>query len=99
VLHVAVNSNYASITDTGTAITRMTDIYGTGRTSFHFPNADLHHGVLGRNMNGGIAWVGTLCSPTHGFGLSTGMQGNFSQMSSAVVWDFNVVSLLFVYRP
>ena len=93
VLHVAVNSNYASFTDTKTALDRMTAIYGAGRTSFHFPKADLHHAVLGRAMGGGRAYLGALCSPTRGFGLSTEMQGNYSQMSSAVVWDFSVVSM------
>ena len=94
VLHVAVNSNYASFTDTGMALERMTTIYGgADRTSFHFPKADLHHAVLGKAMNGGIAYLGTLCNPSLGFGLSTGMQGNYSQMSSAVVWDFSVVSM------
>ena len=98
-LHVAVNSNYASFTDTGSALTKMTATYGSGRTSFHFPNADLHHALLGKSLGGGIAWLGTLCSATHGFGLSADLQGNYSQMNSAVVWDFNVVSLIAEFRP
>ena len=93
VLHVAVNSNYASFTDTGLALDRMTALYGNGRTSWHFPKADLHHGLLGRSMGGGMAWVGALCSPNFGYGVSTGLQGKFTQMSSAVVYDFMVVSL------
>ena len=96
-LHVAVNSNYASFTDTASALNRMISIYG--RTSWHFQKTDLHHGLLGRNMGGGRAVLGALCNPNNGFGLSTALQGNFSQMSSAVVWDFMVVSLLFAHRP
>ncbi|KAL7444950.1 hypothetical protein ACHAXH_008268 [Discostella pseudostelligera] len=90
VLHVTVNSIYASFTDTAGALNRMTTIYGNGRTSWHFPNADLHHGLLGRNLGGGRASVGALCSPNFGFGLSAALQGKFTQMSSAVVWDFSV---------
>ena len=90
ILHVAVNSNYDSFTDTLTALNRVKAIYG--RSSWHFPNADLHHALLGRNMGGGIAWMGVLCNPSFGFGLSLDMQGNYSQMGNAVVFDFVVVS-------
>jgi hypothetical protein len=92
VLHVTVNSNYASFTDTAGALNRMSTIYGNGRTLWHFPNADLHHGLLGKKLGGGTAFVGALCSPNLGFGLSAGLHGKFTQMSSAVVWDFSVVS-------
>ena len=97
-LHVAVNSNYASFTDTEPAIDRMAAIYGDGRASWHFPKTDLHHGLLGRHMGGGIAFPGVLCNQNLGFGLSTGLTGNYSQMSSAVVWDFSVVSMCSVFR-
>lgn len=92
VLHIAVNSNYASFTGTSPALDRMLAIYS--KPSWHFPKTDLHHALLGRNMGGGLAYVGVLCNSSHGFGLSTGLQGNYSQMGNAVVWDFMVVSIL-----
>jgi hypothetical protein len=52
-------------------------------------------------MGGGIAYMGVLCNPSFGFGLSADMQGNYSQMGNAVVWDFVVVSyqLKFYAQP
>lgn len=92
-LHVDVNSNYASFTESSKALDEMYDIYGKGKTSWHFPKTDLHHAVLGKEMDGGIAWIGTLCSPTDGFGLTANVQGNYSEMTSAVNWDFSTVSI------
>jgi hypothetical protein len=82
----------------------MTSIYS--RTSWHYTSQegiqpDLHHALLKKNLGGGIAWLvyvngvtdGVICSPELGFGVSSGISGNYQSMSQAVVWDIYVVSV------
>lgn len=35
------------------------------------------HGLSGRGLGGGVAWVGVLCSPDWGYAVSTGIAGSF----------------------
>ncbi|KAL7533144.1 hypothetical protein ACHAXR_005066, partial [Thalassiosira sp. AJA248-18] len=94
-LHIDVNSNYSNPQVVGTAaeaLFRMRDIYGSyGDTSqWHFPGADLQHALLGRNLGGGVAWKGFICSPDLGYGVSSGIEGTFQSMDSWVIWDMMV---------
>jgi hypothetical protein len=58
--------------------------YGGG--SWHSANVDLHHGLFA-GIGGGIAWVGVVCRSDYGFGLTSGLSGNFVSMTSATIWD------------
>ena len=53
---------------------------------------DLHHALLGKGLGGGVAYVGVICRPDYGFGLSASLGGGYVSMSNAVVWDMMVVS-------
>ncbi len=53
---------------------------------------DLHHGLLGRDLGGGLAGIGVMCSSALGFAVSTGLRGDFVSMGNAAVWDMMVVS-------
>ena len=66
-------------------------------TPFHYEGADLHHALLGKGLGGGIAYVGVLCRPDYGYGLSASLAGSYTSMDAATVWDMKVftVRLLF----
>jgi hypothetical protein len=51
--------------------------YGGG--TWHAPNVDLHHALLA-GLGGGIAYVGVVCRSDYGFGLTSGLNGNFVSM-------------------
>ena len=57
-----------------------------GGDSWHSPNVDLHHALLG-GIGGGIAYIGVVCRSDWGFGLTGGMQGDFISMNQPVIWD------------
>ena len=89
VVHIDVNNDYASAGSTSNALTQMRNTY-SGSTNWADSNADLHHGLFGASMGGGIAYLGVLCNKSFGFGLSASLQGQYTQMTNNVVWDFMV---------
>jgi hypothetical protein len=54
--------------------------------TWHAPNVDIHHALLGR-IGGGIAYIGVVCRSDWGFGLTGGLSGSFTSMGQPVVWD------------
>jgi len=50
------------------------------------------HLMSGKNVGGGIAYLGTLCSTSAGYGVSMGLDGNYSASNPFVVWDIDVVT-------
>lgn len=70
----------------------MKDNYG--QNSWHTEGVDVHHALLGRGLgqNGGMAGlasIGALCNSNYGFGLTSGISGNFVNLDSQMVWDLN----------
>jgi hypothetical protein len=55
-------------------------------------NVDLHHAILGKNLGGGIAYVGVVCNKNFGFGVSASITGSYTSMSAGVTWDSMVVT-------
>ena len=99
VLHIEVTDRYNSFGwgQTSNALNAMMQHFSGHTTSFpdsiapapwtwHHPNTDLHHALLGNVMGGGIAYVGVLCNAGYGFGLSANMVGSYQTMNEAVVW-------------
>jgi hypothetical protein len=94
ILHINLNRNYDSAINSGTALDTMRARYG--RTSWHYTSPsgikpDLHHALLGKNLGGGMAYVGVICNPDGGFGVSSGISGAFVSMGNAAIWDMTVV--------
>jgi len=100
ILHIVLNANYAASTSTSAALTQMRTIYSrTATQGWHYTSQagikpDLHHAVLGKNLGGGIAYVGVICRQDYGFGLSASLTGGYASMGNAVVWDMMVVSIV-----
>lgn len=45
------------------------------------------HLLSAKNGGGGVAYMNTLDSPVYSYGVSTGIEGNFSAASPQLVWD------------
>ncbi len=45
------------------------------------------HLLSAKNGGGGVAYMNTLDSPAYSYGVSTGVEGNFSAASPQLVWD------------
>lgn len=78
-----------SFTSTSTGLTAFRNYWlsnkqGVSRTTAHF--------LSGKNLGGGIAYLGVLCNNNYGFGLSASMQGNFSINNPQPLWDIIVVT-------
>jgi len=100
ILHIDFNGIYDAETSTSNALTRMRTEYAAG--SWHYTDGagvkpDLHHLLMGKNLGGGIAYVGVLCNSNYGFGLSASLNGNFVSMSNSVVWDMMVVRTVMMH--
>ncbi len=96
VLHINLNTNYDTATSTDGALDTMLSIFASA-AGWHYTSPegikpDLHHALLSKNLGGGIAYLGQICSSSYGFGLSANLSGNYVSMDNAVVWDMMVVS-------
>jgi hypothetical protein len=98
VLHINLNTNYDTTTNTGGALDIMTTRYARSAVDgWHYTSPegikpDLHHALLSNNLGGGIAYMGVICDSSGGFGLSASLRGNYLSMGNAVIWDMKVVS-------
>ena len=54
------------------------------RTTAHF--------LSGKNLGGGIAYLGVLCNNDYGYGLSASIRGDFSLANPQPIWDIIVVT-------
>jgi cysteine-rich repeat protein len=52
---------------------------------------DIVHFISGKSVEGGIAYVGTVCNPTYGFGVSQ-VFGSFDVSDPSGIWDVLVVT-------
>ena len=50
------------------------------------------HFLSGRELGGGIAWLGALCDSGYGYGYSANLKGQFQIGNPQPVWDIVVVS-------
>lgn len=57
------------------------------QSTWHTAGIDIHHAMLGNGLGGGIAYIGVLCHPDYGFGLTASMSASFVSLDYKVVWD------------
>ncbi len=101
VLAISVSTDYDSAKSYDEVLTKMQNTYSGDSWHYTSPsgvNPDLHHAILGKDLGGGVAlMVGggdVLCNPDAGFGVSTGLNGDFVSMGNSVIWDMKVVSIM-----
>ncbi|MBV7453207.1 pre-peptidase C-terminal domain-containing protein [Acidovorax sp. sif1233] len=79
-----------SKTTTGEMLDELQAFWNSGANA----SVSRHHVHLmsGKNIGGGIAYVGSLASPTIAYGVSAGLSGNFTPSNPQVIWDSVVVA-------
>ena len=83
VSYIVESSLYDGATSTSTALTIMRNTYAS--SAWHHAGVDVHHALLGNNLGGGIAYVGVLCNPSFGYGLTASISGSFQSLDYSVV--------------
>ena len=90
VVEISKTSRYDSATSTTDALSIMRSAFAG--SAWHSNDIDLHHALLGKDLGGGIAYVGALCNSNYGFGLSANLSGNFNGLGASTVWDLTVTA-------
>lgn len=95
-IHTNANDGWSTQDTGGTAIDLLNEFQSAWSGGFPAP-ADLAHFISGAPLGGGVAYLGTLCDPTWGFGVSGSLHGGidwstFNGSPSALNWDFVVVA-------
>ena len=83
------NTDPWSHTDTYNGLTSFQNYWNDNRKSV---KRAIAHFLSGRNLGGGIAYLGVLCDTSYGYGYSAGLKGNFQIDNPLPVWDIVVVS-------
>ena len=71
-------------TDTSSALSEMLTYWTSNYTSVQ---RTIVHMLSGKNMGGGIAYIGVLCNFGYGYGLSSSLDTTFSLTNPALYWD------------
>jgi len=69
---------------TSTALSELLSYWNTNYTSVQ---RTIVHMLSGKNMGGGTAYVGVLCSASFGYGLSSSLSTTFSTTVPGLYWD------------
>jgi len=78
--------------DTSSALDEFLVYWNSGSDGDIPVNRTIAHMLSGKNLGGGIAYVGVLCNSYWGYGLSASLGGNFNITNPSVVWDILVVT-------
>jgi len=89
IIQVNVENRYDNASSTSAALDTLKAAYD-GTNGVWTPGADLHHALLGRGLNGGIAYLSVICNSLYGFGVSAGITGSYGGPGSPLVWDLVV---------
>lgn len=87
VQQIIFTNRYDGTTSTSGALDLIRGRFGGNEWT---PEADLHHALLGANLGGGIAFLGTVCNTGFGFGISANMAGTYGGPGAEIVWDLVV---------
>lgn len=69
------------------ALNMMRQKWG-GSSNWGPSNVDLHTLLMGKNLNGGVAYVGVVCNKSYGVSVSASIKGGFQGGPNAqMVWD------------
>jgi hypothetical protein len=82
---IKLSTLYDAAVSTSDALGIMKNNYGG--STWHTEGVDVQHALLGKNLGGGIAYIGVLCNSGWGFGLTAGLSGSFLSLDQRVVWD------------
>jgi len=95
-VHSSVNDGWTSQDSGGDSLDLLNEFQAAWGTTWP-ASADLAHFLSGANLGGGVAYVGVLCNPSFGFGVSGNLVGTidwdtWNGAPSNFAWDFVVVA-------
>ena len=76
-------------TDCNTMLSELRGYWNTNKTGV---SRTIVHLLSGKPTGCGIAYVGVLCNGSYGYGVSAGLDANFTLANPNIVWDIVVVS-------
>mmetsp|Transcript_20584 Transcript_20584/g.30541 ORF Transcript_20584/g.30541 Transcript_20584/m.30541 type:complete len:371 (-) Transcript_20584:1423-2535(-) len=88
VAQVVQTNRYESQGGVSGCLTVLRNHYRSG--SNWAPGVELHHALLGRNLGGGVAYLGVICNTDYGYGVSAGITGQYQGPAGVVMWDITV---------
>lgn len=65
--------------------------WGSNRPPALYPRA-ITHLLSGKNLGGGVAYLGVLCNASFGYGVTGNINGSFNPAAPSAVWDINAVA-------
>ena len=77
-------ADHWTATDTSSALSELLSYWNTNYTSVQ---RTIVHMLSGKDMRGGIAYVGVLCNSSIGYGLSSSLSTTFSVTTPNLYWD------------
>lgn len=90
VVAIQYTTLYDSATSPSAALSIMKSKWGG--SNWPGSNTNIVHGLSGRSLGGGVAYVNVLCNTDYGFGFSASLSGSFRSLASTLVWDLMVVA-------
>jgi hypothetical protein len=90
VAKIEYTTAYDSATSTSSALSIIKAKWGGN--SWPSSNTAIVHGLSGKSLGGGVAYVAVLCNQNYGFGFSASLSGSFRSLDNTAVWDQMVVS-------
>ena len=85
----ATSDPWNATNGTSTALSEFLNYWNSNMGSV---DRTVAHMLSGKNLGGGIAYVGVLCNRGYGYGVSASLGGNFDINNPRVIWDLLVVS-------
>ena len=80
----STSSDPWTATTTSTALSELLSYWNANYTSV---SRTIVHMLSGKNMGGGIAYIGVLCNSNFGYGLSSSLSTSFSTTTPSLYWD------------
>ena len=80
----STSSDPWAATTTSTALSELLSYWNANYTSVQ---RTIVHMLSGKNMGGGIAYLGALCNSSYGYGLSSSLSTTFSVTQPNLYWD------------
>jgi len=96
-LHSVPSDGWTSQDSGGDAGALLDEFQAAWNTNGWPVQANLAHFISGANLGGGVAYVGVLCNPSFGYGVSGNISGNinwgtWTGAPGGFTWDFVVVA-------
>ena len=73
----------------GTALDQLMSYWNQNRSGV---DRTITHFLSGKNQGGGVAYLGVMCSQSYAYGVTAGIDGNYSPSNPYLVWDFYAVA-------